>query len=131
MIGMKNIRVDLLNRSSGCYLILNTPYMPIIISSSKFTRQDKTSILSDIIMTITFRVFDEFVSCKIVIMPGGKFDYKPYAIGYQKDSPYNEILDYHINALRETGTLQSIVSSYRGQPQECEDYRSVWLDISA
>ena len=123
MNGMKNIRVDLLNRLSGCYLILSTPYMPIIISSSKFPRQYYPSILSDIIMNITFRVFEEFISCKIVVMPGGKFDFKPYAIGYQKDSPYNEILDFHINMLRETGTLQSIVSSYRGQPQECEDYR--------
>ena len=74
--------------------------------------------------SIKFRVFDEYVSCKIVMMPGGKYDFKPYAIGYQKDSPYREILDFHINMMRETGTLENIVSSYRGQPQECPDFRS-------
>ena len=73
--------------------------------------------------SIKFRVFDEYVSCKIVVMPGGKYDFKPYAIGYQKDSPYREILDFHINMMRETGTLENIVSSYRGQPQECPDFR--------
>ena len=72
--------------------------------------------------SIKFRVFDEYVSCKIVMMPGGKYDFKPYAIGYQKDSPYREILDFHINMMRETGTLENIVSSYRGQPQECPDF---------
>ena len=58
----------------------------------------------------------------MVVMPGGKYDFKPYAIGYQKDSPYREILDFHINMMRETGTLENIVSSYRGQPQECPDF---------
>ena len=55
-------------------------------------------------------------------MPGGQYDFKPYALGYQKDSPYREILDFHINMMRETGRLGNIVSSYRGQPQECTDF---------
>ena len=100
--------------------------MPIIISSSE-SRVIAYPSFHPLCLTScppTCRVYDEFVNCKIVIMPGGKFDFKPYAIGYQKDSPYREILDFHINMMRETGTLESIVSSYRGQPQECEDYRS-------
>lgn len=102
--------------------------MPIIINSSKSAVQ-KSSILSDICSLFAFRVVPEYIDCKILIMPGGKFDYKPYALGYQKDSPYAEILDFHINMLRETGTLESIVSSYRGQPQQCEDYRSGQLSL--
>ena len=58
----------------------------------------------------------------MVVMPGGKYDFKPYAIGYQKDSPYREILDFHINMMRETGRLEKIVTNYRGQPQVCPDF---------
>ena len=66
----------------------------------------------------------------MVVMPDGKYDFKPYAIGYQKDSPYREILDFHINMMRETGTLENIVSSYRGQPQECPDFRCRKIEIN-
>ena len=65
----------------------------------------------------------EFIYCKIVVIPGKTYDHKPYAIGYQKDSPYAEILDFHIGMMRERGTLDNIVSRYRGEPQQCEDPR--------
>ena len=65
----------------------------------------------------------EYINCQIVVIPGGKYDFKPYAIGYQKDSPYAEIFDFHIDMLRQTGMLQGIASKYRGAPQKCPDYR--------
>ena len=70
-----------------------------------------------------FRTMPEYINCQIVVIPGGKYDFKPYAIGYQKDSPYAEIFDFHIDMLRQTGILQGIVSQYRGAPQQCPDYR--------
>ena len=73
--------------------------------------------------TMTHRVVPEYIYCKIVTIPGKTYDHKPYAIGYQKDSPYAEILDLHIDMMREKGTLDNIVSRYRGQPQQCVDPR--------
>ena len=72
---------------------------------------------------MTCRVVPEYIYCKIVTIPGQTYDHKPYAIGYQRDSPYAEILDFHIDMMREKGTLDIIVSRYRGQPQQCEDPR--------
>ena len=72
---------------------------------------------------ITYRVVPEYIYCKIVTIPGQTYDHKPYAIGYQKDSPYAEILDFHIDMMREKGTLDNIVSRYRGQQQQCVNPR--------
>ena len=72
---------------------------------------------------IPYRVVPEYIYCKIVTIPGQTYDHKPYAIGYQKDSPYAEILDFHIDMMREKGTLDNIVSRYRGQQQQCVNPR--------
>ena len=64
----------------------------------------------------------EFVDCKILAAPG-KYDFKPYAIGYQKNSPYAGMLDYHIEEMRENGLLDNIKNKYSPPPQKCPDYR--------
>ena len=64
----------------------------------------------------------EFVDCKILAAPG-KYDFKPYAIGYQKNSPYAGMLDYHIEEMRENGVLDNIKNKYSPPPQKCPDYR--------
>ena len=69
---------------------------------------------------MNYRTTQEFVECKLVAAPG-KYDFKPYAIGYQKHSPYAEILDYHIEAMREAGVLDNIKERYMGFPQKCPD----------
>ena len=53
----------------------------------------------------------------------GKYDFKPYAIGYQKNSPFAEILNYHIEGMRESGVLDKIKNKYRPLPQQCPDFR--------
>ena len=68
------------------------------------------------------RARQEFIDCKIIIVPG-KYDSKPYAIGYQKNSPYAEMLDYHIEKLRQIGVLDRIQNKYRSSPQQCPDVR--------
>ena len=47
----------------------------------------------------------------------------PYAIGYQKNSPYAEMFDYYIERMRETGVLDNIKSKYRASQQQCPDLR--------
>ena len=69
-----------------------------------------------------FRTTQEFVDCSIIAAPG-KYDFKPYAIGYQKHSPYAEMLDYHIEKMREAGVLDNIKKKYMGFPQKCPDFR--------
>ena len=63
-----------------------------------------------------------YLECKLVAAPG-KYDFKPYAIGYQKHSPYADILDYHIEKMREAGVLDNIKERYMGFPQKCPDFR--------
>ena len=64
----------------------------------------------------------EYIDCKILAAPG-KYDFKPYAIGYQKHSPYAAMLDYHIEGMRESGILDNIKNTYRPSPQKCPDFR--------
>ena len=56
----------------------------------------------------------------------GKYDFKPYAIGYQKDSPYAELFNFYIDQMRENGVIESIRSKYQGSPQQCPDLRLVY-----
>ena len=69
-----------------------------------------------------FRVLPEFTQCHVVVTPG-RYDYKPFALGYQLNSPYAELFNYHINLMRESGVLDSITDKYRGRPQICPNYR--------
>ena len=71
---------------------------------------------------MNYRTTQEFVECKLVAAPG-KYNFKPYAIGYQKHSPYAEMLDYHIEKMREAGVLDNIKEKYMGFPQKCPDFR--------
>ena len=41
-----------------------------------------------------------------------KYDTKPYAYGFQKDSPYLGIFNYYIKEMREKGALQKIQKKY-------------------
>ena len=60
-----------------------------------------------------------------MIVTPGKYDFKPYAIGYQKDSPYAELFNFYIDQMRENGVIESIRNKYQGLPQQCQDLRFV------
>ena len=57
------------------------------------------------------RATKEFLDCKIIATPG-KYDFKPFAIGYQKDPPCAEMFDHHIKQMRVTGVLDQIKTEY-------------------
>ena len=51
----------------------------------------------------------------------GRYDYKPYAYGFQKDSPYLQIFNHYIKAMHEKGSLKQIIEKYTPPPQICPD----------
>ena len=72
-----------------------------------------------------YRTTQEFIDCQIISTPG-KYDFKPLAIGYRKDSPYAEMFDFHIGQIRATGVLDKIKIKYNNAfQQECPDLRLV------
>ena len=68
----------------------------------------------------------EFTDCKIIATPG-RYDIKPFAFGYQKDSSFAEIFDYHVEKMRQSGVLDTIKTKYDALRQNCPDLRLVVL----
>jgi hypothetical protein len=50
------------------------------------------------------------------------YDFKPYAYGFQKDSPFLPLFDYYLNEMKEKGSLKQIQVKYEPPPQICPDY---------
>jgi hypothetical protein len=50
-----------------------------------------------------------------------KYDFKPYAYGFQKDSPYLGLFNHYLKEMKERGTLKKILNKYESQPQICPD----------
>jgi hypothetical protein len=70
----------------------------------------------------SFSSFPEYEDCKIVVIPA-KYDTKPYAYGFQKDSPYLGVFNYYIKEMREKGTLKQIQKKYDPPDQVLERYQ--------
>ncbi len=68
-----------------------------------------------------FRAFPEYANCEVIAIPA-KYDFKPYAYGFQKDSPYLGIFNFYLKDMREKGTLKQILTKYESPPQVCPDY---------
>ena len=62
---------------------------------------------------------------------GGKYDFKPYAFGFQKDSPFLPLFDYYLNQMKEKGSLKQIQVKYEPPPQICPDYSGKSLGFSS
>ena len=77
-----------------------------------------------------YRSFDEYIDCKIVATPA-KYDFKPYAWGFQKDSPFLPLFNYYLNAMKEKGSLQQIQVKYEPRPQSCPDYSGKSLGVGS
>jgi hypothetical protein len=46
--------------------------------------------------------FPEFTNCEVIATPA-KYDFKPYAYGFQKNSPYLGVFNHVLKEMRETG----------------------------
>ena len=74
-----------------------------------------------IVLVDVSRSFNEYFDCQVIAIPA-KYDYKPYAYGFQKDSPYLGIFNYYLKEMREKGTLKQILNQFESRPQVCPDY---------
>ena len=50
----------------------------------------------------TTSAFPEYLDCDVTVIPA-KYDFKPYAYGFQKDSPYLGLFNHYLKELREKG----------------------------
>ena len=64
--------------------------------------------------------YDAFTECKILATPG-RYDFKPYAFGFQKDSPFLPAFNFFLRQLIEKGSLKQILDNYEHQPQNFPD----------
>ena len=76
------------------------------------------------------RTLDAYINCKIVATPG-KYDFKPYAFGFQKDSPFLPLFNYNLNEMKEKGSLKQIQVKYEPPPQICPDYSGKSLGVGS
>ena len=77
-----------------------------------------------------FRNSDAYINCKIVATPG-KYNLKPVAYGFQKDSPFLPLFNYNLNKMKEKGILKQIHVKYEPKPQICPDYSGKSLGVSS
>ena len=71
-------------------------------------------------MDLFFSAFPEYGDCKVIAIPA-KYDYKPYAYGLQKDSPYLGLFNYYLKEMREKGALKQILNKFESGEQVCPD----------
>ena len=67
-----------------------------------------------------YRAYPEYGSCELLQIPS-KYDFKPYAYGFQKDSPYLPLFNYYLKEMREKGRLEKIMLDYEVADQVCPD----------
>ena len=61
----------------------------------------------------------------------GKYDFKPQAMAFQKDSPFLPLFNYYLNEMKERGSLKQIQVKYEPPPQICPDYSGKSLGVSS
>ena len=61
----------------------------------------------------------------------GKYNFKPVAYGFQKDSPFLPLFNYNLNKMRERGSLKQIKVKYEPPPQICPDYSGKPLGVNS
>ena len=76
------------------------------------------------------RALDAYIDYKIVAT-SGKYDFKPQAMGFQKDSPFLPLFNYYLNEMKEKGSLKQIQVKYEPPPQICPDYSGKSLGVSS
>ena len=74
--------------------------------------------------------FPEYRDCKLIAIPA-KYDFKPYAYGLQKDSPFLAIFNHYLRELREKGALKQILKKYESGAQSCPDMSGLPLGFDS
>ena len=66
------------------------------------------------------RTQDEFAKCHVMAIPS-KICTMPMAFGFQKNSPYLPIFNFHIKKMIEKGTFDKFYQQFLPQPQVCPE----------
>ena len=61
----------------------------------------------------------------------GKYNFKPVAYGFQKDSPFLNLFNHNLNKMKEKGSLKQIQVKYEPPPQICPDYSGKSLGVNS
>ena len=72
----------------------------------------------------------QYTECKIIAIPA-KYDFKPYAYGFQKDSPFLDLFNFYLKEMREKGSMKQILEKYQPPEQVCPDYSGKPLGFGA
>ena len=91
-------------------------------------KKETTSALYDNFFSIT--QYQAYLDCEILAIPA-KYDYKPFAYAFQKDSPYLGLFNFYLKEMREKGTMKQILTKYEVQGQVCPDLSGKPLDFGA
>lgn len=67
------------------------------------------------------RTYASYSDCEIIAIPQ-KYDFKPYAYGFQMNSAFLGPFNYFLKQMRERGALKKILEKYESRPQVCPDY---------
>jgi len=79
---------------------------------------------------LPYRASPEYASCELALIPE-KFDFKPYAYGFQKNSPLLGPFNFYLKQLRESGTVKKIIDSYDQGDQVCPDFSGQSLGFAS
>ncbi len=60
--------------------------------------------------------YPAYADCRIIAVPE-RHDTKPYAYGFQRDSPFLGPFNYYLKQLREKGATKKILDEYQVRPQ--------------
>ena len=93
---------------------------------ARLLRDTKNAMFSEF---YTLSVFDEYINCQFIQIPG-KYDPLDYAIGYQLNSVYADLLDYWLNRMIENGVLDSLKTKYRKDRQDCPNLQLSHFDVN-
>ena len=105
--------------------------LPTVTQIVHFQNEGISFLISEnALYLFLFRSFKQYTDCKIIAIPA-KYNFKPYAFGFQKDSPFLPMFNFYLKEMREKGSLKKILDKYESPPQVCPDYNGKPLGFGA
>ena len=74
--------------------------------------------------------FPEYTRCEVIAIPG-KYNFLPFAYGFQKDSPYLGMFNFYLKEMIEKGSLKQISEKYETPAQVCPDLSGLPLGFES
>jgi hypothetical protein len=94
--------------------------MEMVFKFGKYLKSINLNYYKLLLTGYIFSTYQEYINCEVIAIPA-KYDVKPRAYGFQKDSPYLDLFNYMLNKMKEEGTYDKIAAKYEPPPQVCPD----------